>query len=272
VGHDGRVQLVGAASSAIRDGLSQAATPAKVLGHSRHALYLRTAAPPGVIAVLTHDAVRLPCSLVLPTTSAEVPLSAIAPRSGHCLVGEAQVRWAGPDGPVTVAAAREWAPCQVGSALVDDLALERVRCALALLPDDDVDSGLVARLTSVSPGADIVAALLGRGSGLTPAGDDVLAGFLIGVRAFGQPVQAIVAEVSRLAPTRTTALSAALLGHAVRGQCIDELAALATALSGRGRPEPVLARLIAVGHTSGAALAAGLVAAAKRSRRCRVAA
>lgn len=264
------MQLVGAASSAIRGGLSQAIAPAKVLGHSRHAVYIATGAPPGVIAVLTHDAVRLPCALLLPSTSAELPLSAIAPCREHCLVGEGLVRWASRAGLVTVATAREWAPRTVGQGLVDGIALELVCSARPTPAGHGVEAGLVAMLTTASAGADLVADLLGRGSGLTPAGDDVLAGFLVGARAFGQPVPAIVAAVRRLAPTRTTALSAALLWHATRGQCADEVAVLATALTGRGAPEPALARLLAVGHTSGAALADGLIAAAERARQCRV--
>ena len=64
---------------------------------------------------------------------------------------------------------------------------------------------------------------------------------------------------------RRRALSAALLWHAARGECIDEVAALAAALNGRGDPDAAVERLLAVGHTSGAALAHGVLVAAESS-------
>ena len=70
-----------------------------------------------------------------------------------------------------------------------------------------------------------------------------------------------------LGPARTTALSAALLWHAARGECVDELAGLAAALTsqrcGAEQAGRAVSRLLSVGHTSGAALALGLVAAAE---------
>ena len=72
-----------------------------------------------------------------------------------------------------------------------------------------------------------------------------------------------MAATAALAPVRTTALSAALLWHAARGECVDEVAAVAAALSGRLDVDAALRRLLDVGHTSGAALAAGLVLAAE---------
>jgi hypothetical protein len=73
--------------------------------------------------------------------------------------------------------------------------------------------------------------------------------------------------VEVLAPARTTALSAALLWHAARGECIDELAGLAAVLTsqrcGAEQAGPAVSRLLSVGHTSGAALAFGLVTAAE---------
>src|SRR5262249_13546495 len=59
--------------------------------------------------------------------------------------------------------------------------------------------------------------LLGRGPGLTPAGDDVLAGLLAGRAAYGPDDRALADDICALAPSRTTALSAALLRHAARG-------------------------------------------------------
>jgi hypothetical protein len=98
--------------------------------------------------------------------------------------------------------------------------------------------------------------LLGRGPGLTPAGDDVLAGLLAGRAAYGPDDRALADAICALAPSRTTALSAALLRHAARGECIPEVAAFTAALTGAGPVGPAAARLLAVGHTSDGARAA----------------
>jgi len=105
-----------------------------------------------------------------------------------------------------------------------------------------------------------VAGLLGCGPGLTPAGDDVLAGFLLGATAFGLESSHMRAAIAAMAADRTTALSAALLRHAARGECISEVAAVLADPTGS-----TLGELLRVGHTSGAALAIGLAAAASAS-------
>jgi hypothetical protein len=95
--------------------------------------------------------------------------------------------------------------------------------------------------------------LLGRGPGLTPLGDDLLAGLLVTLRALRAPaVEPLARAVRAHAPGRTTFVSAALLHHAARGECVPELA---TFLDGG----PVEA-LLRVGHTSGTGLAHGALA------------
>src|SRR5258708_38899751 len=120
--------LLAAASSAVRPVLAGPARPAECLGVSRGALYLKIAGPPGALAVLAHDAVRLPCGLVLPTTSAELPLTSLAPPSQAApwvvsrspdaaagfVVGDGAVSWTGPAGPAGVRPVREWAPVRPG--------------------------------------------------------------------------------------------------------------------------------------------------------------
>ncbi|MDP9092414.1 MAG: DUF2877 domain-containing protein, partial [Actinomycetota bacterium] len=107
------------------------------------------------------------------------------------------------------------------------------------------------------------AALLGRGPGLTPSGDDVLAGFVLGCRAFGHQIPGAAAAVSQLAPLGTSALSAQLLQHATNGQTIPEVVEFIDALTGRAAVHRAVERLLAVGHTSGAALALGVLGAAR---------
>lgn len=281
--------LLAAASSAVRPVLAGPARPAECLGVTRGALYLKIAGPPGALAVLAHDAARLPCGLVLPTTSAELPLTSLAPpsltprspgASAGFVLGDGAVGWTGPAGPVVVRAVREWAPARPRRGEVAASALAAVRTALndaglgaAALASADpgVDLRLLADLAAAAGDRDasvaVAARLLGSGPGLTPSGDDVLAGFLAGAAAFGLDTAALREAIAVLAPARTTALSAALLWHAARGECIDEVAAVAAILTSHQRIAPeqagrALGRLRSVGHTSGAALALGLVTAA----------
>ncbi|MDN5751244.1 MAG: DUF2877 domain-containing protein, partial [Pseudonocardia sp.] len=60
----------------------------------------------------------------------------------------------------------------------------------------------------------------GRGPGLTPAGDDLLAGVLLGTHAARGP-DAEPALLAVAASVRTTEVAAAFLRWAARGQCIE---------------------------------------------------
>jgi len=269
------MRLIAAASSSLRAVLGRPAQRAEWLGVTPAALYLAVAGEPGVLAVLAHDAVRLPFGLLLASTGAELPLTALAPSgelaASPCLVGDGMVTWTGPDGPVIVRAVREWAPARAGRGRVAASALGEARRQLGHGSIAQVDSQALAELSRAAgrraTGARAAVRLLGRGPGLTPSGDDVLAGYLVGGHAFGLDVQHVRRAVGDRAHAATTALSAALLWHAARGECVDELAALAGALTGRGAARSATRRLLAVGHTSGAALAAGLVLAAEATLR-----
>ncbi|MEP7021265.1 MAG: DUF2877 domain-containing protein [Pseudonocardiales bacterium] len=265
------MRVPAAFSTALRTVLTGPVQPVEWLGASPSALYLITRTGT-VLAILTHDAARLPCSLVLASTAAELPLIDLAPEPDRRLaapasVGARRVQWCGPSGVVTVAAARAWAPpvITVGAAPWP-AALDQLRAAVAT-HDIGIETTLVAQLARA--GADpeaqfaAVAALLGRGPGLTPSGDDVVAGYLLGARVFGRPVSGAAVAVAELAGNATTALSAQLLRHAMRGECIAQVAAAVAALAGRCTPlDGAIDRLLAVGHTSGAALATGLLTAA----------
>jgi hypothetical protein len=115
--------------------------------------------------------------------------------------------------------------------------------------------------------------LVGLGRGLTPGGDDVLAGVLTALHAVGRAEMA--ARIGDLAlrdiAQRTTVLSADLLRLAAAGEtCLEALAVLraihypgtgsvATAPGGAGaRLTEAIERLLSIGHTSGADLATGL--------------
>ncbi|WP_157545098.1 DUF2877 domain-containing protein [Nocardioides halotolerans] len=100
-----------------------------------------------------------------------------------------------------------------------------------------------------TPGPVDVAALVGRGGGLTPYGDDVLCGWLAVTRAAGVPTPAVDEAVRALAPT-TTLLSATLLECAMAGEAVPAFNAW---LAGTGPVEDVER----IGHTSGRGLVEG---------------
>jgi hypothetical protein len=108
-------------------------------------------------------------------------------------------------------------------------------------------------------------ALLGLGSGLTPEGDDLLAGAAAAVAAL-EPWDAdrraawLAAAAPPDAATRTTKLSATLLALAARGQAIEPVHALLDLEHDRW--EPALARLERLGHSTGRCYAAAVGAAA----------
>jgi len=135
-------------------------------------------------------------------------------------------------------------------------------------------SRIRAALAARSPAALIDAALhlLGRGPGLTPEGDDYLSGAISAIRVLGTAVggesslrmlDAAALPLSNVARERTTTFSAALIEHAIRGQVAQPAGTLLRALAGRGDPGTSYADLMRVGHSSGPALAAGIVLAAQ---------
>jgi hypothetical protein len=93
--------------------------------------------------------------------------------------------------------------------------------------------------------------LIGRGPGLTPLGDDVLAGWLATRAALGQPDAVLTGAVRRRLGV-TTLLSATLLDCALHGEALPELADWLAAPSRETRKA-----LLAVGATSGAGLLSG---------------
>jgi len=97
----------------------------------------------------------------------------------------------------------------------------------------------------------------GWGPGLTPAGDDVLAGIVLTLHGFGVPEDRLRAAVDRV---RSTDLAVAYLRWAARGQCIEPAHAVLAAVSGRDadRIAAAEARLGAHGATSGADLLFGI--------------
>ena len=228
-------------SSAIRSTLRGPEQPAAVLGVATTALYLQ--ARDVVLVVGTTDAVRLPCSVVVPRPSAEFSMRAVAP-DGVVTIGRGWLRWTSGRRVIGIDVVREWQPAAVRP----------------VVPRPDRIAELRTRIAGVDIGIETCARpdeLLGLGPGLTPSGDDVLAGYVLGRRAFGRPVPVL----DRL--ERTTALSAALLEYAAAGLTVPEVAAVIAGLGAARSLEPAVDALVRIGHTSGAALATGIMVAAR---------
>lgn len=223
--------MMAAASVAVRPLLAGPARPATVLGAFPTATYL--AVDDTVLALVTGAGVRLPNAVLVPS-----------PLAGPALVGDGAVVVDG----VEVRVDRWWDP----RPLLGPVRPERVEELGALLgPLDPSFAAFAADPVAEAP------RLVGLGPGLTPAGDDVLAGATATLRLRGSPLADPLAEVCRTA--RTTALSAALLACATRGQVALPVAALLLAVTGRGPIEPALDALLRVGHTSGRDLATGVL-------------
>lgn len=134
---------------------------------------------------------------------------------------------------------------------------------LAVLVED-----WVSILRADGPPLEPPTALLGRGPGATPSGDDVIAGLLLAlgrttagdrqrrVRSAGRALVAAAAE-------RTTTVSTALLAQAARGRAADRVDdALEVLLGAEEAPadwESTVVSATAVGHTSGVDLLVGVL-------------
>jgi hypothetical protein len=112
------------------------------------------------------------------------------------------------------------------------------------------------------------AAIRGLGPGLTPSGDDFLAGFLLGLYALEAAGRASLAPerraIGEMARSRNP-FSAALLNCAAEGRCIEPARALIHSLFEDSEPTVIrhARRLAAVGASSGADLATGVYFALK---------
>lgn len=257
-----------AASSASAPLVRGAARTGRVVATTRLAAFIEMDDPPRehgdatgeptVLALIEPEGVRLPCSLVVSEPLPPLHNGAVA------VLGADRVCVEG----VRISPSRWWRvprPALLGP----DEAVTRAATMAApagtdVLPPDVVTAA--ARLMSAlnTPDDDLAAAaggLLGLGPGLTPAGDDVLAGALVALSCTGPDRRArLAAAVAANQPDRrTTVVSAALLQHAATGECVPELADLMAALDGRGDLPSAHRRLLEVGHTSGHALALGAV-------------
>jgi Protein of unknown function (DUF2877) len=252
--------------------------PARVVAAFDRAVYLLLENG-WLLPVLGRDALRLPGSLVLAADGGAAGLGAVVAGS-PAYVGGGRVEVAG----LALTAGRIWRcpptpPVDDHRRLPERLARLAGRLARVRL---DGPGGLVRAATDLEealrtglPGTDedqAVRALVGLGPGLTPSGDDVLAGALVALRRLrvpgsdalplGDTTDRLAAAVRR-SSERTTALSRTLLAHAARGDAIPPVLDLLHGLAIGSDTDRPLGALLAVGHTSGRDLAHGMMLGAR---------
>jgi Protein of unknown function (DUF2877) len=123
------------------------------------------------------------------------------------------------------------------------------------VPDGMLDD--VRRLLVDDDLVGVADVLGGWGPGLTPAGDDVLAGIVLTLHVFGHARDRLPAVVDRV---RSTDLARGYLRWAARGQCIEPAHSVLAAVTGDDDAElqSASARLCAHGASSGADLLRGI--------------
>lgn len=236
--------LISASASVwVADLLAAPIRTAGVVHAGPHAVYLRLGG--SVLAVLGRDAIAVPCGLRTPLASLPTGVLDAQVGDGRCIIGPHEIavrRIVDAVVPTLVRPAPDAWPTGLDHLLIP---------ARSEIPPD-----AVAALRESDPNA--VRSLLGLGSGLTPTGDDVLAGWLVAAAALGIETAPVAQRVRDLAPSRTNTVSGALLAHATAREAIPQVHDLLRALSTHTRRVEALHDLVAVGHTSGAGLALGI--------------
>lgn len=258
--------MPGVASTAIYGLVSAAGTKATVLGTSAHAVWLLI--EDKVIVVSTSDSTRLPNGIQIAAGSSS-DLFRLVHHGATIEVGHGRIMLEG----LSVSITRWWDPRPILSVTSPSNLTESIAGLPSQVPNVD-PVPLRTALVASSPGGILHSArlLLGKGPGLTPEGDDYLAGALAATRLLAEALgrdntTAMMAGVSvplaKLADARTTTFSASLLQSALRGQVTEPAGGLLRAFTGRGDVASSHQSLLHIGHSSGPALAAGMVLAAQ---------
>lgn len=241
-----------AVSGAVIGDAVQAASAAggrgRVVGLFRRGFYVHTA--DGPFAVVAPDVWPGPLHLTL-----EGPFEPPEMGDEVALTREALVL---PQLVIRLAGGRRWSPALPGSIRSVLRGWEPVTPS----PPPDLGSVWPSVIDSVCRDdlTSALTALQGRGSGLTPEGDDVLAGILLvrSIRARRRPRSELIADRAR-----TTDLSRAFLRWAAVGQSIQPAhdVLLAAADRDAARFNSAADRLTGVGASSGRALLTGMALA-----------
>lgn len=175
-----------------------------------------------------------------------------------------------------------WEPCPDWSALrpkleaiktdlppLRTIALSHTPAGSLLAAPDMTDYVILSEAKNLESGweedgarlQEAAARLAGRGIGLTPAGDDFLAGAMLWAWLAHPAPGPFCGTMAEIAVPRTTRLSAAFLRAAARGECDADWHGLLAALSSgsAARLAPAVQQVMAHGATSGADMLAGFL-------------
>lgn len=262
-----RTHVAAAAPQWVRDRLAGPVQECVVVHTGRHALYVSVSVGDDIrcVGLLSATSSMVPCGLR--TTAADLDALAGGPdpvQPGDVLsVGAGLLRLATAD--VGVGRTVDLSAPQLDRAAAGSMSA-RLRTVLAdhLEPvRSELPAAALAMLAHADPAA--IPMLLGRGSGLTPVGDDVVCGWLATMWAARSDLRAIAAAAAELSTAATTLLSATLLNRATDGDVLPEFRHLLLTLRSGDANGEVLAvdvqRLLAIGHTSGAGLLLGCLLA-----------
>jgi len=234
-----------------------------VLASFPTALYLAVGAHHEVLPVLASDALMLPTAVRLSAAGRELDWSV---ETGDTVtVGRSEIRLPG----WRVRVVREWRPTRVRAlpSLADPGLLSELADMLSChvrTPELMNQATAVCRAARSGDDAEVrrgTRQLLGAGPGLTPSGDDVLCAVLLVLCGAGDPAPiALLGAAVQDRWTATTSLSASLVDAARKGYAVPEVAALVDcALRGDfAGARKALTSTLAIGHSSGADLVAGL--------------
>ena len=107
-----------------------------------------------------------------------------------------------------------------------------------------------------------VSKLIGRGRGLTPEGDDMLAGYMAALVLVApeNPLSVIMVQEILQSAWATTDISRQMLVDATHGHFIEPVVNLMSALYGNGNVKKAIKHLKTVGSSSGTAMTLGVLA------------
>ena len=254
------------ASTAIREVLAGTARSGSVLGTSSHAIWILV--DDQVVVATANGAPRLPNGVALAGDGFPSEFRSIG-HGSPVRIGTGSIDVGG----LSLGIVRWWDPRPSLAAVC----LESVDDATADLPAtvpgitaDAIANALALRSAAML--ADASARLIGKGPGLTPEADDYLCGVFSTIRVLGEAagawrsvemLDAAAPAIISIASQRTTTFSAALVRHAIRGEVAAPAAALLRSFAGRGDVPGSHSAVLEIGHSSGPALAAGMVLGAR---------
>jgi hypothetical protein len=250
-------EVPAAVSVRVAAALSRPPRPAVVLAAFPTAVYLGLDRHDEVLPVVARDALLLPTAVRVAAASNAISWDVAA--GDTAVVGAGRVAL----GRRALVAARTWRPRGVPVLDHPPIEVPGTWAGMVSIPLVELTADVVMAAVEGRSLAGRVRGLVGAGAGLTPSGDDGLCGALLVLLAAGHPAAAPLAAAVTARLDATTSLSASLLREAMEGYAVPAVVRLVSAAVGgqAAERESALADVLAIGHTSGADVAAGVLAA-----------